>query len=660
MLGTTMLDLRPARPVFEYRHQPSLFVNYGANWVQSAGADAALELGLSWGPGLVLNTMSWDPLQGFVRGLTAITIDQPGRLRRWTIGDTVVSSRTLGSSMVLGGFRVQREYSLDPYFVQFPSLELSGTALTPSTVEVYVNNRLVSREQVSPGSFKVTNLPIVSGSNNTRVVVRDAFGREQQSAAPYYLATTALARGLHEYDYAVGYRRVTAAGANWNYGPPAAYAHHRYGFTDHLTAGFVAEGDARLFMAGPTLNLRLPFGEMEFAVAGSSSGDGTGLAGSLGYWYSTRRISVGGNVRAMSAAYETLVVTNAADRSRLEGSLFVGTQFGSRTTLSVQQAFSDPYVGATSSRTGLLASIRLTRRATAFVNANSGLRSGNARLYDVSVGLSLSVADRVTGNLWLEHHEDGRQELSADLDRALSTSTSYGYRLTAVGGDDSRADATLLGQTRFGRYEIGQEFSDGGQDVRASASGGIVLIGGGTHATRPVVDSYALVKVPDVPGVRTYLNNNEVGRTNGKGELLVSNMLPYYANRIAIADQDVPLDRALDKVEQGIAPPYRGGAVVTFGATPVQVIIGSATILADGQTVVPAYGQLTVSVNGRAFESPIGSQGQFYLENVPPGRHHALIVFNGQPCRFTLDVPVKKGPMVDLGAARCVAEGEGR
>jgi outer membrane usher protein len=655
-LGTTVLDLRPPRPSFEYRHQASLFVNYGANWVRSSGADAAFEAGLSWGPGLLLNTMSWDSLRGYVRGQTSMTVDQPSRLRRWTIGDTVVSARTLSSGLLVAGVRVQREYSLDPYFVQFPSLALAGTVLTPSTVEVYVNNRLVSRDQVSPGAYKVTNLPIISGSNNTRVVVRDAFGREQQSAAPYYLATTALARGLHEYDYGIGSPRVAVAGGNWSYGSLAGFAHHRYGFTDRVTAGFVAEGSAATFMGGPTLNLRLRVGEVEFTLAGSRSAGETGGAGSLGYSYATRRFTVGGNVRAMSDAFGTLTVSRPGDRSRAEGILFVGTQLGSRTSLSVQQAYVDPYAGAPSSRTALLASARVTRRTTAFVNANTARTDAGARRYDVSIGLSVSLADRTTGNFWLEQRGSGKPALTADLDRALTTSTSYGYRLSAVAGDDPRAEGVLLGQTPYGRYEVAQEFTDTNRDVRATANGGVVLIGGGLHPTRPVVDSYALVKVPDVPGVRTYLNNQEMGRTNRRGELLVSNMLPYYANRLAIADQDVPMDRAIDRVEQGVAPPYRGGAVVTFGAVPVQAITGTAAVSTGGQEVLPAYGQLSVSAKGHTFESPIGAQGEFYLENVPPGRHPAVILFKGQPCQFTIEIPASASPVLQVGVARCVAE----
>ena len=59
-----------------------------------------------------------------------------------------------------------------------------------------------------------------------------------------------------------------------------------------------------------------------------------------------------------------------------------------------------------------------------------------------------------------------------------------------------------------------------------------------------------------------------MGRTNGRGDTLVPNLLPYYANRLGISDQDVPFDREIETVEQAVAPPYRGGALVTFQATP--------------------------------------------------------------------------------------------
>ena len=63
-------------------------------------------------------------------------------------GDAIVSDSSLGGSAILAGLSVSRDYSLDPYFVRGPMPRTQGFALTPSTVDVYVNGVLVRQEQV--------------------------------------------------------------------------------------------------------------------------------------------------------------------------------------------------------------------------------------------------------------------------------------------------------------------------------------------------------------------------------------------------------------------------------------------------------------------------------------------------------------------------------
>jgi outer membrane usher protein len=214
-------------------------------------------------------------------------------------------------------------------------------------------------------------------------------------------------------------------------------------------------------------------------------------------------------------------------------------------------------------------------------------------------------------------------------------------------------------QGPYGRYEASQEVIDGQSNTRASAAGGLVFIGGGVHPTRPVNQSYALVRVPEVGGVRAYLNNQEIGRTNRRGDTLIPNLLPYYANRIAISDQDVPLDRDIETVEQSVAPPYHGGALVVFQASRRQAITGTLVVTVGSQTVIPALGELTVIVGSQSLSSPIGSNGEFYLENIPAGRYEAIVVFSGGRCRLTLEVPTSTAPVIRLGVVRCGSpEGE--
>ena len=52
---------------------------------------------------------------------------------------------------------------------------------------------------MDPGAFELSNLSVPIGTSHTRLVIRDAFGREQEVTRPDYLANSVLAKGLHDY-----------------------------------------------------------------------------------------------------------------------------------------------------------------------------------------------------------------------------------------------------------------------------------------------------------------------------------------------------------------------------------------------------------------------------------------------------------------------------
>ncbi len=60
------------------------------------------------------------------------------------------------------------------------------------------------------------------------------------------------------------------------------------------------------------------------------------------------------------------------------------------------------------------------------------------------------------------------------------------------------------------------------------------------------------------------------------------------------------------------------------------------------------------TADGQTYESPIGRDGEFYLENLPRGRHAAIVDHKDAVCRFTLETPVSAASLVDVGTVRCV------
>ena len=194
-----------------------------------------------------------------------------------------------------------------------------------------------------------------------------------------------------------------------------------------------------------------------------------------------------------------------------------------------------------------------------------------------------------------------------------------------------------------------------GQEGNASinASGGLVAIGGSVYGTRPVDQGFALVRLPGVSNVRAFLSNQEVGRTGASGDLLVPDLLPYYGNRLSISDKDVPMEYAIDATERIVAPPYRGGALISFPVRKIRTVSGVVVIERDRKETVPSFGQITVALEGGSASSPIARGGEFFLENVSPGERPATIESQEGTCRFLLRVPDSPEPFIQLGKIVC-------
>jgi outer membrane usher protein len=102
-----------------------------------------------------------------------------------------------------------------------------------------------------------------------------------------------------------------------------------------------------------------------------------------------------------------------------------------------------------------------------------------------------------------------------------------------------------------------------------------------------------------------------------------------------------------------VGTPFRGGAVVTFPVQRVQIIVGRIALEDSTAITIPAYGQFTLSANGKQFDSPIGKQGEFYLENLPAGRYAATVQYREQACNLVVDVPDVDALEIRLGTLKC-------
>jgi outer membrane usher protein len=658
-LAGQVLDLGMPRPTgLVYLSSPSLFANYAVNVTDLKAWNAFGEAGLSLGGNLFYSALMRTGDGSVVRGLSNVTHDDRDRLVRWVAGDGFAGAGGLGGSLFLAGLSVSRSFDLDPYFVRYPAFALTGAATTPSTIDVYVNGNIVKREAIGPGTFQLSNILLPAGNGTTRVVVRDAFGQEREMASGFYASTAVLAKGLSEFTYNLGFRRDNLSMESWDYGSLSFLGRHRYGFSSSLTAELRLEADDELVSGGPGFAWRLPFGEVEGYVAASRERGQTGGAASLSYRYVGQPVNYGVFARTLSPHYAALGLSADQDRPHWDGTAFVGVQLGRFASLTLQYTGTIPRDAPSSQRASLSSSSSLTRDLSLFLSFTRVFQ-GSTQGNEAFVGLSYFLGHDTTA-LASFSHQDGQNTGSIDVQKSLPVGTGLGYRFNATAGDGPGSASGLVQYNApFGRYEASVLRLGGETSSTLSASGGIVALGGTVLPTRPVVGSFALIRVPGLSGVHGTASNQDVGTTNTSGDLLIPSLIPYYGNRIGIADGDVPIDYEIGSVERTVATPYRGGAVVEFPVKRVTTVTGRLLIVEADMEKAPAYGELTVTVpDGRTQASPVGGDGGFYLENLSPGRYPAAVEHREAVCRFTLVVPVSQSAFVNLGTLRCAAPKE--
>jgi outer membrane usher protein len=651
LLAVVVRDLDGGAPAdMVFQSAPSAFVNYSA----TGGSDEAYELFTEAGisaRGALLYATATRNTRGTVRGLSHVMLDRRSRLQRWTIGDNFATGGPLGGGALVAGVSVGREFSLAPYFVRHPTMSLSAPVTTPSVLEVHVNGRLVREEQVQPGLLDLRNLPMVAGRNETRLVLRDPFGAAREITSGFYLSSAALARGVHDYQYSAGWRRESLGTSSWDYREPVAIARHRLGLTDAVTAGLRVEGARGVISGGPSVNLRLPAGEIELAGGASRTSGASGAAAQASYMYSGAHVSFGAQVAQSGPDYATVTPRSPDARQGTSFNAFASIPTGHGSSVTAQHSETTGSEAIAQSRTALQGSARLLRSADLMLSLTR-TRSAGISGVEASIGITMAFGPRTVASLSGQRTATGTQAL-LDVQRPLPIGTGYGYQFRTEGGERTAVSGVAQYQGNFGRYEVRRDAIGSSPKTTVNVSGGLVAIGGGLHATRAIRSSYALVRVPDVEGVHTFSSNQEVGRTGRRGNILVSDLLPYYGNKLSIADTDIPLDYQVPAVQVTLAPPYRGGAVALFAVRRIQRIVGSILLVNNRQEQRPSYGSVAVAVGGETMISPLGAAGEFYFESMAPGQYSATVTYNQSTCALTINIPVVDGPEVTLGILRC-------
>jgi outer membrane usher protein len=670
-LPTTRLDTGPrADPNAVHLDETGAFFNYSADYVLGENAEfAALTVPLEAGARTLGGLLFTNGLftrraattrDEFVRQDTRATWDDTRHLVRYRLGDFVASGRQLGGGARMAGLSIRREYAISPYFIRYPGLSLSGTLETPSEVSVYVNDVLVRRDHLPPGDFVYDNLPRATGAGRTELVIVDAFGRERRVEAPFYVSPLMLRSGQDAFSYDIGVRRKAFGVESFEYGGPVFVGFHQHGFGRDLTMGGRLEADGDVVNGGPLARMVLGrSGELDLALALSRADRRDGRAYLAAYTYSGSVASLLLSTTHRSRDYAHLALAPSEDKISEEWRASVGLHRAWLGSLSVSRVLTRLYLGVDRTQTSLFYNHRVTSRGVLFLRAS---RTDAATTEDqVFAGVTFTLGGGTSISADVQQREE-RPTRHAALRRNAPLGPGWGYRLEGTQGEDAAGETAADGNAfleyrgPWGVYKADARTGPGGETYVGTAAGAVVATGGRVFATRPVNDGFAVVRVPDVPDVKVYYSNTLVGRTNGRGELAVPNLISYVDNRLSIDDADVPINFEIADVRRSVSIPYRGAGTVTF---PVRRLQGFKGVLHARRLGVEApieFARITLRVGDETVPGLVGRGGVFYLENLAPGTYPATAVWKRGDCRFKMVIPKSDRIVVDLGKVVCEAK----
>lgn len=597
---------------------------------------------------------------GTQRGLTALVRDFPASLTRLTVGDAVTPLGDLSGGIVVGGVTYAKAYELDPYRIRQPTASFRTLVETPSQVDVYAGGNRIFRQVVAPGPLEVGNLTYLTGMRDLRIVVRDAFGRERTLDLPFYFGTRALAPGLQDFSYGAGVLREGLATRQDGYGRGAFSAMHRFGASENVTLGARAEGTRDFVTAGPGIVLRADrLGEaaLELLATRSRGRADSGRAVSAAYAWIAGGLAFSLAARRTNGAFRVLQPPDSLGPSRADDNVAVSYSRERWGTLSV---FAHRGVSRAFERTrseGVGYAIPLRRDLS--LQATWRRITGPVATREAFLNLQWVPAPDIT-TFASAHDISGTRGLTLQAGKLLPEGEGVAWRVAAGEdhGDSGRTrqlSPEVVWQARHATLEARADAGDiagvRSHAYSAAASGSLAYVGGRVGLSRPIDDSFALVRLePAVENVRVYLNRQELGRTNAGGEVFVPRVVSYVENHLAVDDRDIPIDRALDNKDRVLVPPAGRGDLVRFSAPPIRAVSGVLHLRRAGRDVPVELVLLTLHGPRGDFEMPVGRGGEFYVENLPAGRYRSRLE-GATPCDFAFDVPDSPDPFVRLELA---------
>lgn len=564
--------------------------------------------------------------------------DDPGHLRRLSIGDGITRGGVIGRSLRFAGVQWGRDFSLRPDLVTFPLPAIDGVAALPSAVDVYVDNQLRARQDIEAGPFQLSQVPVIAGSGEIQLVVTDLLGRSQILRYDFYVTPALLREGLDDYTLEAGFERRRYGLESNRYGRGFAAATWRRGISDQLTGEVHIEGSDQRQVAGAALSALVPALGVATVGLASGAGDSRGGLMSVSAEKQWQRWSYALDYQRASRGF---VRIGEREPGVYRRDSFRVSWHPLQTGALSATWLDDQRVDGSGVR-GIAVGYSQRLGADWFLTLG-GFSDRRGHDHSYFAGVTRPLGRSLSGNLSYDHDATGGTSRLL-VQRNAPDAIGWSARAGVEQGRMERYSAAAAYANSAAQFGAEAEDREGDAALRLNLQTGVTWLGGDVFVTRPLSGPFAVVETGAVSNVRVYTEHRLAGDTGDRGALLIPGLRPYQANSVSVAEEDYTVDQRLSRFDQSVDLPGYGGVRVVF-VPDARVSRRLVLRLADGTAPPPGADVLIDGSDDRQFT---GYDGET-LVVADPGPHRLQAKWSGGRCevdfQLSADDAVSRPPL---------------
>lgn len=658
---------------------PSVFLNGATRWGQVvAEADVEFsEQGFTGSGGYE-----------FRRNYARLVYDEPEKYRRWQLGDLNPEVRGQQGYVQMGGIGVTRQRRrFDPYRSSVLQGNRQFVLQRDATVAVLRNGIPIREFRLEPGSYDVSSLPLLTGSNDVEIQIRDDSGRVENIAYRAYLDPIDLAPGDYEYSAYIGTLSKRFGGTP-KYGDDIAFTgFFRKAFLDKPAIGVGVQLSKKTqTLTGQTQFVLWNGGRLQFdAGVSNSKVGGTGLIAATTYEQIFDRAGLIDSLTLRADYTSRRFAPLGTDTPDNQGSYSFGAAytraFSQKLTMLLDANYfksrrrdSDRY------RISALASYRFdpkwSVRAGVDYSKFGGPVLGGSPLRNGGFGFSVSLVFQPNYRTRAEARHDSSTDTST-LSYTRSTDGrigSLGYG-AIVGEQSGSTIAQGFADYTANRFDLSVSHTTAGdnfnsvtdtQVTTARIGTTIAYADGALGVGRRINDSFAVLyphknlKGRRVVAGQSLAQNDYLAKSGALGGAVNGFLSSYVTQTIQYDVEDPPMGYDVGPGTVKVKPAYRSGYKLRVGTDAFASATGTL-LKPDGSPSTLVAGR-AVALDGLDKE-PLAfftnSAGRFAVMNLRPGVRYRVELNLGAGA-FEFVVPHDTTGLVDLGSMSLAPESVGK